>query len=102
MSRFGSKLALSAEIYETAGNKLVASFNGEGANVQALLKIIKENAPDFLGKVKADKPVGSGSIGEAPKGSRNGGRRLHGSGGIGDAGSLDPMQMKMQMNMQTK
>ena len=84
---FGSKLTLSAEIYETAGNKLVASFNGEGSNVQALLKVIKENAPEFFGKVKSDK---SASSGEAPKGSRNGGRRVHGAGGIGDAGSLGP------------
>jgi hypothetical protein len=86
VSSFGSKLTLSAEIYETAGNKLVASFNGQGANVEALLKVIKENAPEFFGKVKnADKAAGSGGIGdsgsggigEAPKGSRNGGRRVH-------------------------
>lgn len=78
VSSFGSKLALSAEIYETAGNKLVASFNGRGKNVEALLKVIKENAPDFFGKVKSNRDAGSGSIG------------LSGSGGIGDAGSLDP------------
>ena len=76
VSSFGSKLALSAEIYETAGNKLVASFNGNGKNVEALLKVIKENAPDFFGKVKSNRDAGSGGIGEA--------------GGIGDAGSLDP------------
>ena len=76
VSSFGSKLALSAEIYETAGNKLVASFNGNGKNVEALLKVIKENAPDFFGKVKSNRVAGSGGIGEA--------------GGIGDAGSLDP------------
>ncbi|SHG55786.1 hypothetical protein SAMN05720761_10339 [Fibrobacter sp. UWCM] len=89
MSSFGSKLALSAEIYETAGNKLVASFNGNGKNVEALLKVIKENAPDFFGKVKFNRDAGSGGIGEAPKGSRNGGRRVHGAGGIGD-GSQGP------------
>ena len=94
---FGSKLTLSAEIYETAGNKLVASFNGQGANVDALLKVIKENAPEFFGKVKSSNRAGSdamvnkgsGGIGEAPKGSRNGGRRVHGAGGIGD-GSQGP------------
>ena len=90
VSSFGSKLALSAELYETAGNKLVASFNGQGANVEALLKVIKENAPEFFGKVKsAKRDAGSGGIGEAPKGSRNGGRRVHGAGGIGD-GSQGP------------
>lgn len=88
VSSFGSKLALSAEIYETAGNKLVASFNGNGKNVEALLKVIKENAPEFFGKVKVSKKdAGSGGIGDAPvsgNGSRNGGRRVHGAGGIGD------------------
>ncbi|SOE56918.1 hypothetical protein SAMN05720781_1178 [Fibrobacter sp. UWT3] len=78
VSSFGSKLALSAEIYETAGNKLVASFNGNGKNVEALLKVIKENAPDFFGKVKSNRDAGSGDINKS------------GSGGIGDAGSLDP------------
>lgn len=87
VSSFGSKLALSAEIYETAGNKLVASFNGNGKNVDALLKVIKENAPEFFGKVKFNRDAGSGGIGDAPvsgNGSRNGGRRAHGAGGIGD------------------
>ncbi|MBQ9224708.1 MAG: hypothetical protein IJ177_00760 [Fibrobacter sp.] len=65
VSSFGSKLALSAEIYETAGNKLVASFNGNGKNVDALLKVIKENAPEFFGKVKSNRNAGSGGIGEA-------------------------------------
>ena len=88
VSSFGSKLALSAEIYETAGNKLVASFNGNGKNVEALLNVIKENAPEFFGKVKTNRTAGGG-IGEAPKGSRNGGRRVHGAGGIGD-GSQGP------------
>lgn len=74
VSSFGSKLALSAEIYETAGNKLVASFNGNGKNVEALLKVIKENAPDFFGKVKSNRNAGSGGSDER----------------IGEAGSLDP------------
>lgn len=34
---FGSSLTLSAELYETAGNKLIASFNGRGQNVEELL-----------------------------------------------------------------
>lgn len=87
VSSFGSKLALSAEIYETAGNKLVASFNGNGKNVEALLKVIKENAPEFFGKVKINRDAGSDGIGEAstaPKGAKKGGRRAHGAGGIGD------------------
>lgn len=94
VSSFGSKLALSAEIYETASSKLVASFNGNGTNVEALLKIIKENAPEFFGKVKAPKRnAGYGGIGEAgtsPKGSRNGGRRVHGAGDDADKVAVTP------------
>ena len=92
---FGSKLTLSAEIYETAGNKLVASFNGQGTNVEGLLKVIKENAPEFFGKVKnANRDAGSGGIGEAPKGSRNGGRRVHGAGDGADADKVKVSRAK--------
>lgn len=49
---FGGSLAISAEIYETAGNKLLASFNGRGAGVNELENIIKEQSADFFRKVK--------------------------------------------------
>lgn len=49
---FGSKLTLSAELYETAGNKLVASFNGYGIDVEELLKVIKTNSQEFFRSVK--------------------------------------------------
>ncbi|MBR6942338.1 MAG: hypothetical protein IKH55_04560 [Fibrobacter sp.] len=76
VGKFGSKLTISAEIYETAGSKLVASFNGHGANVEELLKVIKDNASEFFRKVKGDDPSSS------PK---SGGRRVNkGAGGIGD------------------
>ena len=78
VSSFGSKLAISAEIYETAGNKLVASFNGNGKNVEALLNVIKENAPEFFGMVKSNRDADFGGSDEAE------------SGGIGEAGSVDP------------
>ena len=52
VGRFGSKLTLSAELYETAGNKLVTSFNGRGADVEELLKLIEEKSPDFFRRVK--------------------------------------------------
>ena len=45
VGRFGKSLTLSAELYETAGNKLIASFNGRGANVEELLELIKKEAP---------------------------------------------------------
>lgn len=53
---FGGSLTLSVEIYETAGNKLVAGFNGDGETVKDLLNIIKQESPEFFKKVK-----GSGS-----------------------------------------
>ena len=49
---FGGALTLSAELYETAGNKLIASFNGRGADVNELLDIIKQKSPDFFRVVR--------------------------------------------------
>ena len=51
---FGNSLTLSAELYETAGNKLVASFNGRGANVEELLDLIKQKSPEFFRRVKGN------------------------------------------------
>ena len=49
---FGGMLSLSAELYETAKNKLIASFYGRGANVNELLEIIEQKSPDFFSSVK--------------------------------------------------
>lgn len=49
---FGGSLTLNVEVYETAGNKLVASFNGDGEKVKDLLAVIKREAPDFFKKIK--------------------------------------------------
>ena len=49
---FDGDLTLSAELYETAGNKLIASFNGSGASLKALLAIVRENSAAFFGVVK--------------------------------------------------
>jgi len=49
---FGSKLTLSAELYETAGNKLIASFNGRGANVEELLSLIESKSIEFFRAIK--------------------------------------------------
>lgn len=67
---FGGSLTLSVEIYETAGNKLVASFNGDGENVKDLLTIVQQKSPDFFRKVKG------GSTG------------FNGVGGIGEIGGV--------------
>ena len=52
IGKFGGMLTLSAELYETAGNKLIASFNGRGANVNELLALIEQKSPDFFHRVK--------------------------------------------------
>jgi hypothetical protein len=49
---FGGDLTLSAELYETAGNKLIASFNGQGADVKVLLALVREKSAAFFGVVK--------------------------------------------------
>ena len=52
VGRFGGMLTMTAELYETAGNKLIASFNGRGANVNELLEIIEQKSPDFFRSVR--------------------------------------------------
>ena len=52
VGNFGGSLTLSAEIYETAGNKLIASFNGQGSDANELLQIIREKSPDFFRAVR--------------------------------------------------
>ena len=69
---FGTSLTLSAELYETAGNKLIASFNGRGANVEELLDLIKQKSPEFFRQVKG----GGGFAG------------VGGIGAIGNTGSF--------------
>ena len=49
---FGSSLTLSAELYETAGNKLIASFNGRGPNVEALLALVEKESHEFFGMIR--------------------------------------------------
>ena len=52
ISQFGKSLAISAELYETASSKLVASFAGRGETVDEIEKIIKEQSPTFFKKVR--------------------------------------------------
>lgn len=52
VGRFGGMLTMTAELYETAGNKLIASFNGRGNNVNELLEIIEQRSPDFFRSVR--------------------------------------------------
>lgn len=52
VGKVGSNISISAELYETAGSKLVASFNGLGASVDALIDVIKAKAPEFFRKAR--------------------------------------------------
>ena len=58
---FGGELTLSAELYETAGNKLLASFNGSATNLKKLLLIIRQQSPEFFRSIK--KSRGFGGVG---------------------------------------
>ena len=51
ISKFGSSLVISTELYESASNRLVASFTGKGANVEDIERIIKEQAPALFQKI---------------------------------------------------
>jgi hypothetical protein len=53
---FDGMLTLSAELYETASNKLVASFNARGSNLSELLELVKERSPEFFRGVKNEEP----------------------------------------------
>ncbi len=64
ISKFGNSLAISAELYETAGNKLVASFAGRGESVVDLENIIKEQAAPFFKKVRGDSWAGASGFGD--------------------------------------
>ena len=51
ISKFGNSLVISAEIYESSSNKLVASYTGKGASVEDIETIIKEQSPAFFKKI---------------------------------------------------
>ena len=55
MGSFGGAFSLSAELYETAGNKLIASFNGQGSDINELLDLILQKAPKFFKSIKNEK-----------------------------------------------
>ena len=57
VSSFNGSLTLSAELYETAGNKLIASFNGLGPNLNALLQLIIQKSPEFFHSVKSNSNI---------------------------------------------
>ena len=60
---FGSSLTISAELYETAGNKLLASFNGRSTSVDGLVSEINDKAPEFFKKARGENSWGKSGIG---------------------------------------
>lgn len=56
VGKFGEELTINVELYETAGNKLVASANGRSENIQGLATVINEKAPALFQKAKRAKP----------------------------------------------
>ena len=54
IGQVGANISISVELYETAGSKLVASFTGLGADVNALIEVIKANSPEFFRKVRGN------------------------------------------------
>lgn len=66
LGSFDGELSLSAELYETATNKLIAGFNGQGTSVKDLLNIIKTKSPNFFRKIKGSNGfIGVSGISEA-------------------------------------
>ena len=62
ISQFGKSLAISAELYETASSKLIASFSGKGESVEVLEKVIREQAPGFFKKARNSASNGIGYV----------------------------------------
>lgn len=54
VGKFGESFTISAELYETASNKLVASFNGRSKDVDGLVSEITAKSPEFFKKVRGE------------------------------------------------
>lgn len=52
VSKFGSKMTISVELYETAKNKLVDSFTGRSSDADGLLEEIEKKAVSLFTKIK--------------------------------------------------
>lgn len=63
VGRFGEKLALTVEMYETRSGKLVSSFTGTSSDVESLLDLIENEAVKFFKKVRGGNDGASGFVG---------------------------------------
>jgi hypothetical protein len=71
VSSFNGNLTLSAELYETAGNKLIASFNGLGTNLNGLLNLIIQKSPAFFRSIKDNEVAVNKSNNKTPSAINN-------------------------------
>lgn len=62
VGKFGNKLTLTVELYETAGAKLVGSFTSESGDADGLLASVREKAPGLFAKARG---AGSGFAGQS-------------------------------------
>lgn len=61
VSKFGSKMTISVELYETAKNKLVDSFTGRSSDADGLLEEVEKKAVSLFSKIKT-LDVGAGGV----------------------------------------
>jgi hypothetical protein len=64
IGKLGENLTISAELYETAGNKLLASFNGRSASIEGLVVEINNKATDFFKKARGNDSWGMSGFGD--------------------------------------
>ena len=53
VSKFGSKLTITVELYETAKGKLLDSFTGRSSDAEGLLENVEKNAVSLFSKINA-------------------------------------------------
>src|SRR5574344_1785268 len=63
VGKFGNKLTLTVELYETAGAKLVGSFTSESGDADGLLASVREKAPGLFAKARGAGPGFAGQSG---------------------------------------
>lgn len=51
VGKFGSNFTITAELYETSGNKLLGSFTARAENLYGLQEVIQKRAPELFSKI---------------------------------------------------
>ncbi|MCQ2098429.1 MAG: PEGA domain-containing protein [Fibrobacter sp.] len=69
IGKVGEGMFVTAELYETGSNKLVASFNGKGNSLEDLEQVVIQKSGDFFKKIKVNSGyTGFGGIGDVSSG----------------------------------